>query len=110
MSESQSNTVLVVEDDPAMARLQERCLQRAGYSVRLASTPAEALDILQRGGVDLAVLDYKLPGGVTGLDLHEQMKEARLDVPVILVTGFSEESTVVRALRAGVRDFVAKST
>ena len=55
------------------------------------------------------VLDYRLPGDVTGLDVFARMREGGIQVPVILVTGFSAESTIVQALRAGVRDFVAKS-
>ena len=110
MTEERPATILIVEDDPGMARLQECCLERAGFSVRLAATADEALAALRLGGIDLAVLDYKLSSGMTGLDLHTRMKEAGLDVPVIMVTGFSEQTTVVQALRAGVRDFVSKSS
>jgi two-component system cell cycle sensor histidine kinase/response regulator CckA len=102
-------TVLVVEDDPGVAVLQQRRLERAGFVVRVVTNANDALAALGEGGIDLAVLDYQLTGGVTGLDVFARMKAAGLDVPVILVTGFSAESTVVNALRAGVRDFVAKS-
>ena len=59
--------------------------------------------------MDLILLDYRLPGGVDGLDFFTQVQAAGFDLPVILVTGFSNEATVIRALRAGVRDFVTKS-
>ena len=103
------DVVLIVEDDAGVARLQQRRLERAGYQVFVAGTAEEGLCRLEQGGVDLVLLDYRLPGERTGLEVYAQLKEAGHDLPVILVTGFSEEAMVVRALRAGVRDFVTKS-
>src|SRR5262245_57091159 len=105
----QSGKILIVEDDPGAARLEGRSLERAGFAVRVAATAEEAMAALKRGGIDLVVMDYLLPGGVTGLDLHARIREAGADIPIILVTGYSDGSTIVRALRAGVRDFVSKS-
>ncbi|REK12240.1 MAG: PAS domain S-box protein [Planctomycetota bacterium] len=103
-------TIPVVEDDHDVARLQRIHLERAGYTVVLADTSRQALQRATAGGIDLAVVDYLLEDGVTGLDLFERFKDAGLTLPVILVTGFSEEETVIRALRAGVSDFVPKSS
>ncbi|MDO9371608.1 MAG: response regulator [Gammaproteobacteria bacterium] len=55
------------------------------------------------------VLDYMLPGGVTGLEFLAQLKSEGHDLPVIMATGMSDESTVIAALRAGVHDFIIKS-
>jgi two-component system, cell cycle sensor histidine kinase and response regulator CckA len=110
MSTEALGTVLIVEDEEGTAELQRRRLERAGFAVRTAATAEAALAALAAGGIDLAMLDFQLPGGVTGLDVFARMKEAGFDVPVILVTGFSAETTVIQALRAGVRDFVAKSS
>ena len=107
--EKNGATVLIVEDDPGVNQLQRKRLRRAGYRVVTASTAEEALLIVQQGGIELVVLDYRLPGNLTGLELYQQMKTAGHDLPVIMVTGFSNEATVVDALRAGVRDFVSKS-
>jgi two-component system, cell cycle sensor histidine kinase and response regulator CckA len=109
MTGEATGTVLIVEDDAGVARLQQRRLERAGFLVYVATSVVEALDAVRQSQVDLAVLDYKLPGGVTGLDVLERIRAAGFDVPAILVTGFSAEAMVVQALRAGVRDFVAKS-
>jgi two-component system cell cycle sensor histidine kinase/response regulator CckA len=59
--------------------------------------------------VDLVILDYRLPGERTGLDVYGELKTAGFNLPVIMVTGFSDEATVIKALRSGVRDFVTKS-
>lgn len=109
MAGGSGGTVLVVEDDPGVARLQKRRLEQAGYVVRTAATADEAQAAVETDGVELMVLDYRLPGGVTGLDLYARLKAAGHDVPVILVTGFSDDATVIQALRAGVRDYVTKS-
>jgi PAS domain S-box-containing protein len=102
-------TVLIVEDDSSVAQLQRRRLESAGYDVVLATTADEALSRAAAGGVDLAVLDYLLEDGGTGLDLFEAFKSAGLALPVIIVTAFGEEETVIEALRAGVSDFVPKT-
>ena len=102
-------TILVVEDDPGIARLERRRLERAGYATAMASSATEALHRVAEGGIDLIVLDHSLPGRITGLELYAQLKDAGHDLPVIIVTGNSSEATVIRALRLGVRDFVTKS-
>jgi PAS domain S-box-containing protein len=101
--------VLVVEDDAGIAELERRRLEEAGYAARVAYTAADALAAVTAGGVDLVLLDYRLPGEVDGLEFYARIKAAGYDVPVILVTGFGNEATVIQALRVGVRDFVTKS-
>ena len=102
-------TVLVVEDDAGIAELERSRLEEAGYQVVLAATAEDALREVGHGGVDLVLLDYRLPGGADGLDFYARVKAAGFDLPVILVTGFGNEATVIQALRVGVRDFVTKS-
>jgi two-component system, cell cycle sensor histidine kinase and response regulator CckA len=102
-------TVLIVEDDAGIAELERSRLEEAGYRARVAPTAEAALRALEANDVDLILLDYRLPGDMDGLDFYARVKEAGYDVPVILVTGFSSEATVIQALRVGVRDFVTKS-
>jgi PAS domain S-box-containing protein len=101
--------VLIVDDDPGIAALERARLEQAGYRVVAAETADGALRALGAEAVDLILLDYRLPDGVDGLEFYARVKAAGFDVPVILVTGFSSEATVIRALRVGVRDFVTKS-
>ena len=101
--------VLILEDDPGVARLQRLRLERAGYAVAAVTTPAQALDRLRAGGVDLLVLDNRLEGGEDGLSFYTRLKAGGPDLPVILVTGYSDDAIIIRALRAGVRDYVFKS-
>ena len=101
--------VLIVEDDAGVAALERRELERAGYETSIASTADEAFAELRAGRVNLAIVDLRLDGEVSGLDLYEQVKADGRDVPVILVTAFADQAVAIRALRAGVRDFVPKS-
>jgi PAS domain S-box-containing protein len=105
-----AETILIVEDDEGVGFLQGRALERHGFQVSLVKSADEALAALDLRTFDLAILDYLLPGVSTGLDLYSQMKAAGHHVPVIFVTGFSDQDTVIRALRAGASDFITKST
>src|SRR5579875_2832515 len=102
-------TLLIVEDDLGLARLQQRRLERAGYTVQVTASAEEAFQRAAQGDIDLLILDQRLPGGVSGLELYQRMRAANLDVPAILVTGLREDELLLQALRAGVRAFVLKT-
>jgi PAS domain S-box-containing protein len=106
----QEATILIVEDDEGVALLERRALERRGFRVSKVTTGAEALDALQNGLHDLVIMDYRLPDSTTGLDLLAKIKARGYDLPIIMVTGFSNESTAIEALRQGVRDFIPKTT
>jgi signal transduction histidine kinase len=109
MDRSRRATLLIVEDDLGLARLQQRRLERAGYTVLTSASAQEAAQCAEQGNIDLLILDQRLPGGVSGLELYQQLKVRGVDVPAILVTGLREDELLLLALRAGVRDFVLKS-
>jgi PAS domain S-box-containing protein len=108
MKSAKPQTVLILEDDPGVAILQRRRLERAGFRVASAETPEGAFELLRQQEIDLIVLDYNLPG-INGLEFYEELKASGRDIPVVIVTGFSRESRIIQAFRAGVRDFVTKS-
>jgi two-component system, cell cycle sensor histidine kinase and response regulator CckA len=109
MIEGLRATVLVLEDDPGTAKLQTRVLQRQGHRVLTAETAQQARELVHENQVDIILLDQKLTDDTCGLEFYEELKTEGIDLPTILITGFSSESLVVQAMRAGVRDFVAKS-
>lgn len=109
LAEVNYGTILVVEDDLGIATLERRRLERVGYTAITVATAGEALARVAQGDIDLIVLDQSLPDGVTGLDFYTQLKAVGYDLPVIMVTGYSNEATVIQALRLGVQDFVTKS-
>ncbi len=102
-------TILLVEDDPGVARLEQVRLERAGYDVVTAVTAEEGLDRIAEGSVALIVLDQKLRSGTSGLEFFRQVKARGYNLPAILVTGATDDNVLVEAIRAGVRDFVPKT-
>ena len=105
----QGTCVLLVEDDPGTALLERRQLERAGYRVRIATDAEAASQEMRSGDIGLAVLDLRLPGASTGLDVYERWKREGLFVPAILVTAYADQSVAVHALRLGLRDVVPKT-
>jgi DNA-binding NtrC family response regulator len=101
--------VLIVDDDPVARRLVENMVSRAGYEPAIAEGGDLALAILTGGKVriDCVILDLVMPD-LDGLGVLAKMREAGLDVPVIVQTAHGGIDNVVSAMRAGAVDFVVK--
>src|SRR6195256_5152135 len=101
--------VLIVDDDPVARRLVENMMSRAGYEPVTAEGGDLALAILTGGKtrIDCVVLDLVMPD-LDGLGVLAKMREAGLDVPVIVQTAHGGIDNVVSAMRAGAVDFVVK--
>jgi DNA-binding NtrC family response regulator len=101
--------VLIVDDDPVARRLVENMVSRAGYEPVTAEGGDLALAILTGGKtrIDCVILDLVMPD-LDGLGVLARMREAGLDVPVIVQTAHGGIDNVVSAMRAGAVDFVVK--
>lgn len=99
--------VLVVEDDPAMAMALRDGFEFEGHAVQVAPDGATGLQLARSADFDLVVLDVMLPK-LSGLEVCEQLRSARDDVPIILLTARSEESDKVEGLGLGADDYVTK--
>ncbi|NOY81109.1 MAG: response regulator transcription factor [Kiritimatiellaeota bacterium] len=101
--------VLVIEDEPDMARVLSYNLERHGCKVWTAGTGRAARDRLGSDVPDLVLLDLRLPD-VSGLELLEELKSgpSPLAAPVIVVSALGDEETVVAALNSGADDYVTK--
>src|ERR1051325_10369611 len=108
MQPPEAPRILIVEDNEATAALQKRAVERAGYRTAMAENADEALRTVRAGGIDLMLLDNRLPGEMSGLDILTSVKAAAPDLPVIMVSGSEAEGAVLQALRSGARDFVRK--
>jgi two-component sensor histidine kinase len=100
--------VLHVDDDVALSRLLQRALGRRGFEVDNATDIEAALARIDAGEVDVVVLDHYLAGH-TGLELLTRLAETPLPPPVVYVTGSSDASIAIEALKAGATDYVLKT-
>lgn len=101
--------VLVVDDDEGILRLARKSLERAGCRVELSNSVESAHRAIAANAPDLIVLDYQLDSAETGLDFFRRLRNEGVRIPAILVTGFTDESRVIEALRSGVSDVVPKA-
>ena len=103
-------TILVAEDNDAARRPLVRLLKAEGSEVLSAPTAFEAMAIAQRGDTDLILLDVSMPP-IDGLTFLSRLREmpGGDSIPVILVTGLSDELTHRRAEELGVKEFLVKS-
>ncbi len=82
--------ILLVDDDPDFAEGLESTLAQEGYSVAVARTASEAVDLASRNDFDVMILDLRLPGS-SGLDVYVKLRDLSRELPTMIVTGFAEE-------------------
>ncbi len=99
--------ILVVEDDPDVGETVCLQLSAASYQVELVTRGAEGLLRAVSGDYDLLVTDLRLPDQ-DGLSIIRGVREAGIDLPMILMTSFSSIDTAIEALRSGAIDYIIK--
>lgn len=99
--------LLVVEDDPAIAKSLLTVLRWEGFQSAHAAGAETARELLAEGGFDLVLLDVNLPDG-NGFDLCREWRERGLTVPILFLTARTDEDSAVRGLTLGANDYVRK--
>ncbi len=100
-------TILCVDDDPAVLRTFQKTLERAGHRAVVVTNGEAAMKVVDRGGVDLVVSDYQMPG-LSGTELLEAVRAGGQDIPFIMVTGHGTIEHAVTAMKAGAHDYLLK--
>lgn len=99
--------LLLVEDDPMLGRAVRTVLRQSGHAVDLVESAEDAEEATATTEYDLMVLDINLPGK-SGLDLLKQMRERKLNMPVIALTARDTLRQKVEGLDAGADDYLVK--
>lgn len=99
--------VLVVDDEETIRTLFQRILQAAGYNVATAADGKEALTVMADGGIDVVLLDIKMPG-LSGVDVLGKISTDWPDSCVIMVTAVVDVQTAVKAMKLGAYDYITK--
>jgi two-component sensor histidine kinase len=101
-------SVLYIDDDPGLARLVQKAIERRGFAFEHAASGEDGLKRIAQGGIDVVALDHYLPTG-TGLDVLARLEGIADRPAVVYVTGTAETAVAVAALKAGAADYVLKS-
>jgi len=99
--------ILLVEDDPAVARSLQAGLEHAGFSVTWKNNGAEGVAYARDHNPHLVLLDVRLPDG-SGFDFCRQIRQLGLKLPIVMLTVQREETDKVLGLEMGADDYVTK--
>jgi CheY-like chemotaxis protein len=98
--------LLLVDDDPVVARAVRRVLVRHGHEVEVCADPLTAVERVRAGQFDLVITDFRMPG-LDGLKLASQIAAIAPDLPILLLTG-SFDVDLARVAAVGVCEVIAK--
>ncbi len=105
---SKKKNILLVDDDVGDCRLVQLVLakpsQPVDFAVETAGTLTQGLQLLKHGGVDLVLLDLSLPDS-RGIETVRKTHEANPNVPIVVLTGLSDEEVGLEAIRSGAEDY-----
>ena len=99
--------VLVVDDEESIRDLLTKTLALAEYDVETAADGSAALELLRASEYDLLIADLRMPG-MDGLTLIRQVRRVRAELPIIIITGFSSESSAIEAVNLRVASYLLK--
>lgn len=102
-------TILIVEDEPAIAELVALHCKHAGFTTRVANAVLDARDLVDESLPDLVVLDWMLPDK-PGIDFARELRrdDRTRDLPILMLTARAAEDDKVRGLEVGADDYVTK--
>jgi len=104
-----TESILVVDDEPTIAKITSLALERLGYKVSIRTSSIEALELFRSkpNGFDLVITDMTMPN-MNGDRLAAELIAIRSDIPVILCTGYSKTISKEKAVAIGIRAFLMK--
>ena len=99
--------IFVADDDNDMCLLLTRFLTRHGYEVASANSGKAAIDWIKKNKPSIVLCDFRLED-MTGIELLSKIKQTYADVPVIIITGYSEVKDAVEVMKLGAYDYITK--
>ncbi len=99
--------VLIVDDEPTYRIVLTQTLKGCGHTTEACDTGDDAISLLQKNKYDVVLLDYKMPG-TSGINVLQWMYGMKLDIPVIIITGYGSEEIALEAWKWGAKDYFVK--
>jgi DNA-binding response OmpR family regulator len=103
-----SAKILIVDDEPNVRLMYRAALEGSGYEIDEAESGEKALEQCVQRKHDVAILDLRMPGGMDGLKLLEEMHALDIQTPVVFITAFANVPDAVSAMKQGAIDFLQK--
>ncbi|NQZ12605.1 MAG: response regulator, partial [Algicola sp.] len=104
---SNNQHIIVIDDETNIRRSIKACLMPEGYELSDFAEPGPALKSMRQQAYDCAIIDIRL-GEQSGIKLFEQMREEKIDIPVIFISGNASLDEAVQSLKLGAYDFLEK--
>lgn len=99
--------ILIVDDEREFLELMTNRLQKRGFTVEVAPTGEEALELVEKNTYDAMVLDVKMPG-IDGIEVLRRVKLMQPDLPVLLLTGHASIEAAMTGVETGAVDYLLK--
>ncbi len=101
------NRILIIDDDPVIITLLSNLLKKTGFDVVTGKNGEEGLKLIELKKPDLIITDFDMPG-INGIDVVTAAKKNHPDIPVIMLTCYSDITVTIKAIQAGAYDYIEK--
>ena len=99
--------ILLIDDEPAQITSIKSFLKRRNFTVSSASSGTDGINIVKEGNIDLVFTDYRMPE-MDGLEVVKSIKEINPELPVVVITAFSDIKDAVQVMNEGAFDYLSK--
>jgi DNA-binding NtrC family response regulator len=100
-------SILIVDDEPTYRQVLSQNLKGCGHTTEVCESGDAAIDLLKKKTYDIVLLDYKMPG-TSGINILQWMYGMKMNIPVILITGYGTEEIAMEASKWGAKDCFIK--
>lgn len=104
---SKRHTILVIDDEPIMQEILSDFLGEEGFTVDIAGSGEEGVELAKAKPYDCAIVDLMMPG-IDGIETTQQLKELDAHLPVIMITAFASVESAVDAMKHGAHEYITK--
>jgi two-component system response regulator HydG len=101
------NNILLIEDDLTYSKIIKNFLEKNGFELITSTKVSDGLASLEKSKIDLVITDYRLPDG-TGMDVLDYIIKNKSNIPVILITNYSDIRTAVKSMKMGAFEYITK--
>jgi len=99
--------ILLIDDEPAQIISIKSFLKRRGYQVLSANSGIDGLTVLSEGNIDLVFTDFRMPE-MNGLEVVQQVQKINPEIPVVVMTAYSDSEDAVQVMKEGAFDYLSK--